>query len=314
MSWTKFSHQFGKTGLIPLLLVFGATFGLSPVSAAKKSDPVSVDAQIEVRAVQSDLNFDEGEEIDSSGFGLRGEVGATWNASKKTQLRVEIDASVFDYNDEGRDSLESIGGRVQLTHQVSREVQLLGYARRVENIAVLEAFSADQTSAGARIEWKKGNDRVRLQAEYREREYDTTTPAKGDGYRVSAQYNRRLGPYHWVRLDLRHEDMQSDDAERRSYDRQVARVKYSLPIAKRLRLRPSLEYRRWNYDARIAQGDPDGDLRRDSYVAPAVDLAWGRASGGLYAEASAEYRLRKSNDERYDNDAIRVGVRLGYRF
>lgn len=290
------------------------TLALSTPAQAAEEGAVSFDARVEVRAVQSDLDFDEGEEIDSSGFGARADIGAEWQAGQKTQIRISLDASVFDYNDEDRDTLESVGGRLELTHQVSDEVAIRGFVRRVENIAVLEANSADQTSGGVRLQWEKGNDRLRVDAEYREREYDTTTPAKGDGYRLTGEYNRRFGSYHWLQFRLRHEDMQSDDAVRRSYDRQSARVKYSHPIAKRLRLRPSLEYRQWDYDSRIAQGDPEGDLRRDKYFAPAIDLAWGRATRGLYALANAEYRIRTSNDERYDSNAIRVGVRVGYRF
>ena len=82
----------------------------------------------------------------------------------------------------------------------------------------------------------------------------------------------------------------------------------------RLRLRPSIEYREWSYDDRIALGDPQSDLRADSYVAPRIELAYGRAGRGVFAEASAEYRLRSSNDRRFDNDAIRLGATVGFRF
>ena len=78
--------------------------------------------------------------------------------------------------------------------------------------------------------------------------------------------------------------MQSDNAPRRSYDRQVAKVQYSHPISKQVRLRPSLEYRQWDYDSRIARGDPQGDLRQGRYFAPPIE------------------------------DAVRVGIRVSYRF
>ncbi|WP_427969102.1 hypothetical protein [Altererythrobacter sp.] len=289
-------------------------WAISPVSA-KDDGNFDVFARVELRAVQSDLDFNEGDDVDSSGFGASGDVGAQWEPNEKTKVRVKIDASVFDYHDKSRDTRESIGGTIQLTHQVSEEIELRMRARRVENIAVLETLAtADQSSADARLQWERGDDRIRLSAQYREREYDLSTPAKGHGYRLDAQYSRRLGSYHWIRLDLRHEEMDSKDSPRRSYRRSGARIKYSLPIAKRLRVRPSLEYREWKYDSRIARGDPDGSLREDSFVAPGVDIAWGRDSRGLYASASAEYRLRKSNDERYGDDAIRVGLRIGYRF
>lgn len=278
------------------------------------AQPIEFDALIELRGVESDLNFDEGEDIDSSGIGARVRLGAEYRPAQNTEIRIEGEARIFEFRDEDRGSLDSAIGRLTVTQQISDELHIRAHVRRYENIAVLEAFSADQTSVGGRVQWERGNDRVRLDADYREREYDTRLPGNGDGYRLSGQYNRRFGPYHWLRFDLSHEDIESDNAPRRSYDRQVARVKYSHPVHKRIRLRPSLEYRQWDYDARIARGDPEGDLRRDSYVAPAIEISAGRATRGLYGLASAEYRIRTSNDERFDDNAIRIGVRLGYRF
>ncbi len=294
-------------------LVFASLGGVASAQD-NTPDPLQFDGLVEIRGVESDIDFDQNDDIDSSGIGARVRLGVDFVLSEKTEIRAEAEGRIFEFRDDNRGSLETGIVRLQVTHQVSDEVQLRGYARRFENIAVLEAFSADQTSLGARFQWQKGNDRIRLTGEYRERDYDTSIGGDSDGYRVAAQYNRRLGTYHWVRFDLRHEDNQSADEPRRSYNRQVAKVKYSVPIAKRLRFRPSLEYRQWDYDARIAQGDPNGALREDSYVAPAVELAWGRSTRGLYATASAEYRFKQSNDERFDDDAIRAGVRIGYRF
>lgn len=288
--------------------------GAAGPAKAQESGDLSLHGRLELRAVQSDLDFDEGEDIDSSGFGARASFGASWQAGKTTVIEADFDLGAFEYSDEARGTLETAGAAMEVTQDVGDKVKLSLRARRMENIAVLEAFSADETSIRARLQWQDGPDRVRLGVEFREREYDTATPASGKGWRVEGQYNRRLGSYHWVRIDLRHEEMDSDQSPRRSYKRQVARLKYSQPIAKRLRLRPSLEYRQWDYDSRIAQGDPQGELRSDSYVAPALDLAWGRATRGPYLVASAEYRLRQSNDIRFDNDAVRLGLRIGYRF
>ncbi|WP_379551533.1 hypothetical protein [Qipengyuania sp. DGS5-3] len=286
----------------------------APAALAQELNDIDFDLALEIRGVESDLDFDEGEEIDSSGIGARVRVGANWQAGYDTSVRVRADASIFEFRDDERDSLDSVGGRVEVTHQYSDEVQVRGFVRRVENVALLEANSADQTSVGARLQWQKDNDRVRVTGEYRNREYDTATGGNGEGYRAIAQYNRRIAPYQWIRFELRHEDNESEDEPRRSYNRQIAHLRYSQPIAKRLRLRPSLEYRQWKYDARIAQGDPEGDLREDNYIAPGVDIAWGSATRGPYATASAEYRFRQSNDERFGSDAVRVGLRVGYRF
>ena len=164
------------------------------------------------------------------------------------------------------------------------------------------------------MQWEDGNNRIRAYADYREREYDYTTTYHGDGWRFAAEYNRRLGSYHWLRFNVRHEWMDSADSPRRDYQRTVARVKYSLPVAKRLRVRPSIEYREWSYDNRIARGDPDDALRKDSYIAPGIDMTYGRAGQGVNVAVYSEYRIRTSNDVRYDHDAFRIGMSVGYRF
>ncbi|MHA6332401.1 hypothetical protein ACXYL9_01855 [Qipengyuania sp. CAU 1752] len=282
---------------------------------AQDNSLVSIDpyAQINFRVVQSDLDFDDDEEIDSSGFAIGGEVGLDFDLGKTTGARVELEAGHFAFNDETRSDRTSYGGAVELRQELFDSIEMRVRLRRIENVGVLEASSADQTSVGLRLQWQEGNDRVRLYADYREREYDLTTPADGTGWNFAAQYNRRLGSYHWLRIDARHDVMDSDDSQRRSYQRSVVRLKYSRPIAKRLRLRPSIEYREWSYDDRLALGDPLGGMRADSYVAPRIELAFSNP-GGFFAEANAEYRLRQSNDTRYDNDAIRLGLTLGYRF
>ncbi len=305
----------GQRGISLLLSALIAAIFCTPLSAQDGgTSTVEFDGLIELRAVESDLDFDQGEGIDSSGIGARARLGVDFDLSDSTTFRVEAETRIFEFRDEDRDGLETAIGRLHVTQKVTDKVEVRAHARRFENIAVLEAFSADQTSVGARIQWRDGNDRVRVTGEYRERDYDTGIGGDSDGFSASAQYNRRLGSYHWLRLDLRVDRNDSADDPRRSYDRRVARVKYSLPIAERLRIRPSIEYREWDYPSRIAQGDPDGNLRRDSFVAPAVELAWGRATRGIYATASAQYRIKQSNDVRFDNDAIRVGVRVGFRF
>jgi len=283
---------------------------------AQESTGISVDpgAQIELRFVQSDLDFDEGEDFDSSGFSLRAKGTVDFDLGETTGARIEVEGRQVAYSDANREDRTSYGGAIQIEQELSETISLRLRARQVENIALLEANSADQTSVGLRVQWQKGNDRVRLYADYRDRDYDLTAPANGDGWRYAAQYNRRLGSYHWLRFDARYEEISSENSPRRSFERYIARVKYSVPIAKRLRFRPSIEYREWSYDGRIARGDPDGDLRRDSYVAPAIEFTYGRASKGLYAGGNAQYRLRSSNDVRFDNDAIRLSATVGFRF
>ena len=297
-----------------VLAICGVMMAATPASASDegtiKVDPT---AQLTFRLVQSDLDFDEGEEIDSSGFAVRGEVGLDFDLGETTGARVELEAGHFNYHDATRTDRTSYGGAVEVEQALSETVKMRLRVRRIENVGLLEASSADQTSVGVRFQWEKGNDRVRLYADWRDRDYDLTAPANGQGWRFAAQYNRRLGSYKWLRFDARWEEITSENSPRRNFERTVLRVEYSQPVAKRLRLRPSIEYREWSYDDRIARGDPQRDLRQDSYVAPRLELAYGR-SIGLYGEASIEYRLRSSNDVRFDSDAIRAGLTVGFRF
>ena len=285
-----------------------------PSVIAAQDGPWEFDGDIEAIAIASDLDLDQGEGIDSSGVGARARFGATHKVTDRTSVRAQVEGRVFEFEDTNRERLDTVIGRLHVDHEVSETLAVRLYARRFENISLLEALQADQTSLGGRVQWQSGNDRVNVTGEYRTREYDTRIGGEGEGGRVAVQYNRRFGPYHWLRFDLAADRNNSEDEPRRSYDRRVARVAYSHPVGKRVRLRPRLEYREWDYDDRIARGDPASDLREDSYVAPGVELVWGRATRGVYGEFDVEYRIRESNDERFDDNALRVGVRLGYRF
>ena len=270
------------------------------------------DAQLSARAVSAKRAVAEGNDIDSSGFGLRGEIGHTrdWG---ETAIRIEVDATVFDYTEKDRATREGIGLRASVNQRLSDELHLEIEARRAENLVALEAASADQTSVRGQLQWEKGNDRLRVHAEYRQREYDVPARSSGEGVRVGVQYNRRLGPYHWVRFDLRHEDMDSADALR-GYRREVAAVDYSHPITRAMRLRAGVEARRWRYDGRLAQGADTQELRRDSVIAPEAGVSWGSEARGFYGNARASYEFRTSNDVRYGADAPRFDLMLGYRF
>ncbi len=313
----SFANSKGRT-IHGVSVSLAALATMAGASNAHAQGHVEVDPtlRVELRGIVSDIDLDQDEEIDSSGIGARAEAGLDIETSRGTRFRVEANASVFDYRDEGRETRESYGGAVEWNQELSEQWELRLRLRRSENVALLEATSGDQTSAAARLQWQQGNDRIRVEADYRWREYDTTAQGKGDGYRLYAQYQRRFGSYHWLYLSARVEDIESENDPRRSYDRRVIRLKYSLPIERslRLRVRPWIEYREWDYDSRIARGDPDGDLRKDHFFAPGVELAVGRDSRGPFARASVEYRLRSSNDVRRGHDAIRAGLTVGYRF
>ena len=309
MKW----HQSAMPGRVPAILLALLVAGLAfvPTSASAQTDWTG---EIAVRAVESERDLPEGEEIDSSGIGIRGEIGVEFDLARTTRVRVEGEAGAFDYRDNTRKSRETFGGAISVSHDLTDALELRLQARRVENIAVLESNQADQTSVGARLQWKSGNDRVRLSADYRKREYDLGAPANGDGYRIAAQYRRKFGSFHWLRIDLSHEEMESSESPRRNFERRVIKATYSLPVAKRLRLLPSIDVRKWDYDSRIALGDPEGDRRVDRYAAPGLGFAYGKDTKGPFVLAQAEYRLRQSNDQRFGKDGLWIGVSAGHRF
>lgn len=310
MRWTRFLGSCLRFALGTVALAAGAP------AMADEDSGISIDptGQVELRWIESDVDIDQSEEFDSSGLALRGEAGLYFDLGRTTGARIEVEGGVFDYRDAARKDRTSYGGAVEVTQQLSDAFELRLRARRIENTALLEAGSADQTSVGLRLQWQQGNDRVRLQADYRWRDYDLAGSPAGEGWRFSGQYNHRFGSYHWLRFDLAYEEIDSDASPARAYERATAKVEYSLPIAERLRLKPSVEYRAWLYDARIAQGDPQNDLREDSYLGPALELSYGREDRGFFAEANAQYRLRSSNDVRYDDNAFRFGATVGFRF
>ena len=295
-------------------LLLGTAVSVGLPAAVQAQDGAEWDGQVEFNVIESDLNYDDGEGLDSSGFGARALAGVEFDLSDTLSVRAEGEARGFEFADEERGTRTSYGGNVAVEKQVGETVSLSLEARNMQNVGVLEATSADETAVRGQVQWERGNDRVRVNAEYREREYDSTAAGTSDGYRLYGQYRRRFGPYNWAYAAVRHEDMRSADEPRRSHERQVVELKYSHPVAQRVRILPSLEYRVWRYDDRVARGDPEGDLRKDRYVAPGLEVAWGRDSGGFYGAAGGEYRFRHSNDERYDEDAIRLEARLGYRF
>ncbi|NVD44445.1 hypothetical protein [Qipengyuania atrilutea] len=298
------------TSLLRALVLLGAV--LLPVAPLSALDDIDFDLRTTLHAVQADRAVFQGEDVESSGVGASALAGITLR-EQDTSVRIAVDAKVFKFSDDERQRRESLGISVYARQQVSEHLELEVRARRVSDIVTLESRSADQRAVRGQAEWSKGGDRIRLEAEWRVRDYDDSIRSQGEGPSFEMQYNRRFGSWHWARLTVRHDAIESGDAPRRSYEREMVRGEYSLPITDLLRFKPALEYRQWRYDAREAQGDPQGRLREDHLVSPEIGLAYGK-SHGFYAEGSAEYEFRASNDERFGEDAPRFMLDVGYRF
>ena len=290
--------------------ILSGVFALAACQASAKDD-FDLFAEVSSRVVQAERGVFQGEDVESSGVGARAKAGFEWT-SGRTEIQFDLSATVFDFSNDDRETRESASSGLKITREISDTVSMAVYARRSENIVTLESSSADQTSVGGQLEYETDSNRIRLRAEHRTRDYDGASRSTGSGMRFDAQYNRRFGSWHWARLDLRAEDIDSTNS-RRGYERYTAKVSYSLPIAKKLRFRPEISLREWEYDGRIVPGGQNATLRKDSMVAPEIGFAYGKLTG-LYARASASYEFRSSNDMRYRDDAPRFDLSVGYRF
>ena len=284
-----------------------------PATPGHARNGVDIWAEIGARAVQSDRTVTEGDEVESSGVGVSADGGFEWR-NGRTQVQFDLGASIFDYEDEARGTRRSLSASATVGQGLSETVSVAVSAGHLEDTPTLEAYHTDQDAIRVEVQYEDKVHRIRLRAQYREREYDLATPTKGKGMRYDAQYNHRIAAWQWARLEALAEDIDSADA-RRGYERYMVRASYSHPLdgQKMWRLRPQIEYWNWTYDGRRVLDTVDGDLRHDSYVQPEVGLSYGKTEG-LQGRARAAYQFRNSNDPRYEKSAPYFEVIVGYRF
>lgn len=289
-------------------ILIGALLALAvPVQAQD-----GFDGEVSVRAVSAKRGNFAGDDFDSSGVGAQAEIGFEAGGDG-ANFRAEASALHFEYSDDARGSRTSFGGSLNVTQDLSETIEFSLTGAYAEDLVLLESLEGDQARVRGQLQWQQGNDRVRFYAEYRDRDYASTVPSSGHGMAYRAEYNRRLGSYHWLRFSARYDEIDSADPLR-GYERVTGAVDYSHPVGSGFRLRAGAEARRWTYDDRIAQGDPQGDRRRDKFVSPMIGMDYGSARGGVFARARASYQFRTSNDERFTGDTPRVDVTVGYRF
>lgn len=295
-----------------MMIALGAMSALLAVPASAK-DGVDAWVELEARAVQSDRTIIDGDDIESSGAGVSVDVAFQWT-NGRTEVQFDLGAEVFDFSEETRNTRESGSASVMVSQGINDNLSVAVNAGHWEDIVTLEARQTDQDAIRGEVQYEDKVHRVRLRAQYREREYESVTPSTGNGMRYDAQYNYRFASWHWARVELRAEDINSDHP-RRGYERYMVRASYSLPLdsGKNWRLRPQLEYRDWTYDERWVLDDPAGELRHDSYIQPEIGLAYGK-SNGLKARLRAAYQFRSSNDPQYTEDAPYFDLRVAYRF
>jgi hypothetical protein len=293
------------------LLAVPVGFAAAPAQAREGTEDPGWDADVSLNGIAVGSSQTGADELDSSGFGARAEIGYSAKAGD-ADMRLEVDASVFDYSDGQLPTRKSYGARAEVKQPLGRNVTASVSARYAANLVTLESQSADQTSARGKLTWEKGKNQVSAYGEYRWRTYAGVLGSTGKGLRAGMEYRHRFGSYHWARLDLSHEKNTSSDPLR-GYKRVNAAFDYSRPIARDVRLLAGIEARHWTYDGRIAQGAGPGVRRKDSLIAPDIGLSYGRTQG-LYATGRASYQFRQSNDARFGKNGPRITVAIGFRF
>ena len=184
-------------------------------------------------------------------------------------------------------------------------------ARYYDDLVTAESSDSDEIQGSVRVSYEPVREhRFRVRGSWREREYDNgaAPQTSGEGPRVDAQYRHRFGRYHYLTFDLRAESIESDDP-RRGYERESAKVSYTQPITPDLRVRPAIEVLRTRFDERLT---PAGERRKDTLVAPEVEVLWWPDRWRI--EAEAKYIFSDSNQPTREREGYRLTLTVGYVF
>ncbi len=302
-----------RTRLAALAAMLAGALGAAGPIPLQAQDTFQPYAEIEARGVYSDRAVVDGDSIEASGGRAAFDAGFVWRTGR-TAVQFDLGADIFEFTDDERERRTSLRAAAEISREILPDVTLSVAAGHWDDITTLEARRTDQDAVALALAYENRPHRLHASAQYRAREYEAATAATGNGMRYDGDYTYRLGSWHWARLDLRAEDIDSEDS-RRGYERYIARASYSVPLdrAKRWRLRPQVEWQSWEYDERLTVQDFATARRKDSYVAPEIGLAYGKLSG-LKARLRAAYQFRTSNDARYRGDAPYLDLRIGYRF
>lgn len=281
-------------------------------ATAHADAPIDGWVEMSLRAVSSSRSVPDSDGVDGTGVGAGLETGFEWRAGR-TEVQFDLRGEVFDYSQVDRPTRKTLVGGVTLTQHLSKAVALEVNVAHADNVVTLESQRTDQDAVRGGIILTRGSNELQVEAQYRKREYNEDPNDQAHGMRYNVDFLHRFGSYHWLSFDAAQESLEADN-DFRSYDRTTLRATYSQPIAKRLRLRPQLEYRRWRYDARFVNGNTAGEQRRDWYVEPELAIAYGRPDRGVQFMAKAAYQFRTSNDDRYRDNQPVFEAEVGYRF
>ncbi|HEX9954973.1 MAG TPA: hypothetical protein VGB48_07155 [Allosphingosinicella sp.] len=295
------------------LLGLAAVAGLSPASAQDREerperDTSSISGQVSVTGVLASDRSDDEDEAARSGVILRGGLDYDHDLGAG-EIRLSYDSALYLYEDDDRPDRWSNRLALRYGLEVADDLEFSGRLSYVTNLATLEFRSADQAEFMGMAEYSPGDHRVRLSGGWRWRDYDDSTGSESSGPFAAAEYRYRFGRDQFLTTELRYEDIDSADP-RRGYSRTIAEAIYQHPLGPRTQVRLGGSARWWRFDERLA---PNGERRRDSVVAPEVQLLHDFRSGFLL-RGRLQYGIRQSNDPDEGGDDRRATLTAGYRF
>lgn len=304
--------------LIAAVAVPAAALTAVPAMAVDDSDNWKLDllARVELGIVTSESSDSEDELVISGDGGfLRGAVALELE-DDNTTFRIEADRIQVERfgSATGRPRYDRDRFTASVTQEIGDDWEVRLQGRIYDDLVTVESSDTDETSATVRIEYEPVlAHRFRATVTWREREYDDGAgpggvSSQGDGVRVDLDYRHRLGRYHYVGVDLRAEEINSDNPFR-NYTRESAQLSYTHPITSDIRLRPAVEVRHTRFDGRLT---PGGEVREDTQVVPEIELLWWPDNWRI--EAEAKYIFSDSNDPVRDREGYRLSLTVGYVF
>ena len=308
-----------ENAIAPVWRVIACLLGLTllasmpaPASAQDISGwRVDPDARIELGVVSAESTTrDEQLVVDGDAFTVRAQAGLDIE-DEDTRFRIEADRIEVFRLDEGRTDTQRDRFTALVEQEFGDDWEVQLRLRHYDDYVTAESSDTDEYQASVAVTYEPVPEhRVRIRATWRERDYrvGTAPETHGDGPRVDVQYRRRFDRYHYLTFDARAEEINSDDP-RRGYQRQSAKVSYTRPITRDLRVRPAIEYINTEFDGRLT---PLGEQRRDQLVVPELELLWW--PDDFRIEAEAKYIFADSNDPLREREGYRLMLSLGYVF
>lgn len=244
---------------------------------------------------------------------FRGQAGMEL-ADEDSAFRLELDRIMVERFSSDRPNTDRDRFTASFEQDFGKAWEVLVRLRGYDDLVSAEFNDTDALELTGRVEYEPVRaHRFRFGLTWRERQYDDGDGAdggstRGSGWKASGSYRHRLGRYHYVTLDARAEEIDSDNA-RRTFARQTVSASYTHPLTSDLRLRPALTLRHTTFPGR---GVVEGEPREDTYLTPELEALWWK--GPVRVEAEAKYVISDSSDPERDRKGHRLSLSVGYVF